>query len=196
MTAFRVRILLSITIILTCLCLGTDSPAGIHLLRHHNEMVSGNPPKCKMSATGLSICVENPVVRTEKGSKVTIHLTIKNTTSDTQFVDTTSGMSKYRLSLIDSEGTPILTARDLKMKYHLMTENDQKDVAASLFVSHRSIELAPGEAISEDLVVSDIYHLDAVGHYSLQLSHTVILPDGKATYLELDPIDIEIAARR
>ncbi len=187
------RILLST--ILTCLGLGTASLAAISVFSVDSLYLSDNAnPRCINDKQGLSMCIENPTIKIGVGQRAKLFLTLKNSGSVDRDVESTSGASKYRISILDSKGGTIETKMATKLKAHTMNDEDEKRWASSLWVNRHGGSFPPGSTLSEELDLSDIYDLTEPGKYTVKISRSWISVDGNAYFLELPTVVVVVSA--
>ena len=156
-----------------------------------NRAYSKGP--CSPITDGLIFCANTKKVSVSSGGEVSLSFVLRNIGNQDVLVETTTGLSKYKLSVVDENGIPLLTKREKKIQFHTMSEADEKEFASSLFISHRSETLEPGKSISEPIILSNIYDFFDAGKYYLEISRKTITAEGKKRdYLKIEKIEIEI----
>lgn len=156
-------------------------------------LFSEGKPACSNIVDGQQLCAETQKLAVRTGEIISLNLMIRNVGKKDVNVDTTSGASKFVLVMFDENGTQLPTARETKIKYHLMTAEEEREFNNSVFVSHRSRILEPNDTFQERLTLGDIYDLSRPGTYFLEISRATMTAKGKAgERLFLPKVEIKV----
>lgn len=173
--------------ILFCFALGSVGRLQTNLLPEKNEEL------CSQTIGGLKLCTDTKKLSVTTGQNIVVNLVVKNVGEGTANVISTTGLSKYKLSIVDENGTVVLTRMETKLKYHLMTAADEEEYNSSIFVSHHSVVLQPNQSIKEKINLDKLYDLSNTGKYYVEIARKTVKPDGTVgEYLKLERIEVEV----